>query len=590
MEQPHFSLNMARILDCLIVGAGPSGLTTANILSKENIDFLIIEKGAYLYERKPELPVDIVTGIGGGGLYSDGKLSFFPSGSNLYRLRSDLIEESYNRLGSILDKFSVKIPSFNKKWLLSQNETFSNGVHNKQYESVVLSEATLTNLGFYLYDQIGKERFLVRHTVTRIERHNNIYHVHIKDQGGKPSVLKCRNIVYSGGKFGSLNLSSTIGQQNLTFKKFEVGVRIETNHENFDFKTLDQTDLKLLFKQQDDPDIEFRTFCFCRNGYIVHGKFDEIDSFNGVSNKSAHSKTNFGINLRITKESVYSIHQKSFDRLSKSQAIIKQPLKDFLEHPNENWDSNIYSLFKECLQTHFPQLSTSDAEITGPSFEYFGYYPVLNSELKLPESNFWVTGDSTGEFRGLLPGLVSGFIAGESLVRKLKTERNKLNDLVRIKPSLTTKTTTIFTAQSKKFFYCKDAVCEFVFKEGCIPMNPFQVFGYFLGDRVDRDLVRKGNNELIGRCDELWVFGPIADGVLFEISRAYELKMPVRFFTVETYAGQIEEIVDTSKLIFEPEVHAQIGKEKLIKFIERSYEGEVKRKTQLSIFDGIPKK
>ncbi len=581
---------MAKILDCLIVGAGPSGLTAGCVLAKENIDFLIVDRGEYLYERKSEIPLDIVTGIGGGGLYSDGKLSFFPSGSKLYNLNPVLLEESYNNLRSILEIFSVKIPSFNKQWLEPQSEAFSEELYNKNYESVVLSESVLSNLGFYLYDQIGKEKFLVRNTVTNIERENYIYHVHIKDRDNKHSVIKSRSIIYSGGKFGSLSLSNVIGEQNLMFKKFEVGVRIETNHENFDFKTLDQTDLKLLIKKQGETDIEFRTFCFCRNGYIVHGKFDEINSFNGVSNKLSYSKTNFGINLRIKKESVFLQYQKSLEGLRKSQSIINQPLQVFLETPNENWDPYIYDLFKECLQTHFPQLSNSNAEITGPSFEYFGYYPILNDELKLIESNFWVTGDSTGDFRGLIPSLISGFVASKSLTNKLKDERNKLNDLVRIKPSLTTKTTTVFTAQSKKFFYCKDAICEFVFKEGGIPLNPFQVFGYFLGDRVDRDLVRKGNNELIGRCDELWVFGPIADGVLFEISRAYELKLPVRFFTVETYAGQIEEIIDSAKLIFEPEVHAQIGKEKLIKFIERSYEGEIKRKTQLSIFDGIPKK
>ena len=116
------------------------------------------------------------------------------------------------------------------------------------------------------------------------------------------------------------------------------------------------------------------------------------------------------------------------------------------------------------------------------------------------------------------------------------------------------KNKTIFAAQSKKVFYCKDAICEFIFKELCIPINPFQVFGYFLNDRVDRNLVRNGNNELISRCDELWVFGPIADGVLFEISIAFQLKIPVRFFTVGSLQFEIREITDITKLVFEPEV------------------------------------
>ena len=56
-----------------------------------------------------------------------------------------------------------------------------------------------------------------------------------------------------------------------------------------------------------------------------------------------------------------------------------------------------------------------------------------------------------------------------------------------------------------------------------LPLNPFRVFEYFLGDRVDRELVRQANNNLISRSDELWVFGDhIADGVFFEIRYAQE--------------------------------------------------------------------
>jgi hypothetical protein len=113
----------------------------------------------------------------------------------------------------------------------------------------------------------------------------------------------------------------------------------------------------------------------------------------------------------------------------------------------------------------------------------------------------------------------------------------------------------VFTAQSKKYFYCRDAVCQFVFSRGCVPVNPFRVFEYFLGDRVDRDLVRKGNNNLIRIVDELWVFGDtIADGVLAEIRYARKLGKPVRYFTIHNLADKITELEATS-LSFEKEVY-----------------------------------
>lgn len=124
--------------------------------------------------------------------------------------------------------------------------------------------------------------------------------------------------------------------------------------------------------------------------------------------------------------------------------------------------------------------------------------------------------------------------------------------------SLTDRLPVIFTAQSKAYFYCRDAVCEYVFQNDGIPLNPFRVFEYFLGDRVPRDVVRQGNNNLIRISDELWVFGHlIADGVLFEIKYAQGLGKPIRFFTIENRAAAIKEI-QINQLKFEPEVHSRL--------------------------------
>jgi len=113
----------------------------------------------------------------------------------------------------------------------------------------------------------------------------------------------------------------------------------------------------------------------------------------------------------------------------------------------------------------------------------------------------------------------------------------------------------VYTAQSKVYFYCRDAVCEYVFSRQAVPLNPFRVFEYFLHDKVDRDLVRQGNNNLLRIVDELWVFGQtIADGVLFEILLAKELGKPIRYFTIDNRAEMIKEI-EPEDLRFEREVY-----------------------------------
>lgn len=112
----------------------------------------------------------------------------------------------------------------------------------------------------------------------------------------------------------------------------------------------------------------------------------------------------------------------------------------------------------------------------------------------------------------------------------------------------------VYTAQSKQYFYCRDAVCQFVFERQAIPLNPFRMFDYFLGDRVERDDIRAANNAVISRCDEVWVFGDtLADGVLLEIALAAQKGKPIRYFTINNSADRIEELSPES-LRFEAEV------------------------------------
>ena len=99
----------------------------------------------------------------------------------------------------------------------------------------------------------------------------------------------------------------------------------------------------------------------------------------------------------------------------------------------------------------------------------------------------------------------------------------------------------VFTAMSKLFFYYRMFISKFCLEQGVVPINSFMSFDYFMLDSVDRSLVHTGNNNLIKRSDELWVFGPISHGVLVEITWAKQLKKPIKFFRINKQL-QIEEI------------------------------------------------
>ncbi len=101
----------------------------------------------------------------------------------------------------------------------------------------------------------------------------------------------------------------------------------------------------------------------------------------------------------------------------------------------------------------------------------------------------------------------------------------------------------IYTAMSKHLFYFRMFISAFVLENGGVPLNPFMIFDYFLLDVVDRDVVREGNNNLVKRSDEMWVFGPVSDGVLAEIKIAKEQGKPVKYFVIE----KSQTIVESTK-------------------------------------------
>ena len=90
----------------------------------------------------------------------------------------------------------------------------------------------------------------------------------------------------------------------------------------------------------------------------------------------------------------------------------------------------------------------------------------------------------------------------------------------------------VYTAISKKLFYFRMHISKFALEKNCVPINPFMIHEYFMLDTIDRDKIRKSNNTLVEKADELWVFGQISDGVLAEIKLAKQKNKPVKYFTI----------------------------------------------------------
>ena len=106
----------------------------------------------------------------------------------------------------------------------------------------------------------------------------------------------------------------------------------------------------------------------------------------------------------------------------------------------------------------------------------------------------------------------------------------------------------VFTAHSSSLSHCSNFICKYVFEKGCIPINLFNLYGYFLYGLTDRKKIFEANNVILKKCDELWVFGKIVEGVKIEIDIAKQVGIPVKFFdVVPSNDGEIIKIEESSE-------------------------------------------
>jgi hypothetical protein len=90
----------------------------------------------------------------------------------------------------------------------------------------------------------------------------------------------------------------------------------------------------------------------------------------------------------------------------------------------------------------------------------------------------------------------------------------------------------IYIAISNRNFYWRMQITKFVLDEGYVPINPFMLFDYYLLHTVPKVVVREAINNLLSRCDEVWVFGRLSLGVKVQVGIAKRLRKPMRFYDI----------------------------------------------------------
>lgn len=76
--------------------------------------------------------------------------------------------------------------------------------------------------------------------------------------------------------------------------------------------------------------------------------------------------------------------------------------------------------------------------------------------------------------------------------------------------------------------------CRFAVDKGAIPLAPHLLFPQFMSDRTERERALFMDIVLMGKCEQLWVFGEErSPGMQAEIDKAKKRHMQIRYFTEE---------------------------------------------------------
>lgn len=98
----------------------------------------------------------------------------------------------------------------------------------------------------------------------------------------------------------------------------------------------------------------------------------------------------------------------------------------------------------------------------------------------------------------------------------------------------------VYTAISKHYFCYRVLITKYAIEKKCSPFNPFMSFDFAMHGLCSKGDVITANNSMLKASNEVWVFGPVSDGVLAEIIIARRLSIPVRYFEFDKKWNVIE--------------------------------------------------
>ncbi len=459
--------------DVVIIGAGPAGLFSAYELIEKNkkLKIALIDKGHRADTRMCPMKVNggkcmncpvcqIMSGFGGAGTFSDGKLNFIPKlgKSDLFKYMSE--SEAYQIIDDteeIFTKFKMDsdvYPSNQEEAKAIQREVTKTGARLLLIKQKHLGSDKLPlyikEFTDYLEDK-GVDIYANYNVLDIVTKSKTEYEI---VNEGKESFI-AKKVIVAPGRTGAKWVQELADKYNIpyTSQSIEIGVRVETRKEILEDITNVIYDPTIFIKTDTYGD-EIRTFCTNPGGFVTKENYEGYICVNGHSLKETKSNnSNFAFiskvnlthpvtNTRLYGESIARIA----NVLGDSKPII-QTLKDLKQGRRSEWHridkGFVEPTLKDCvagdlalvlphriitnileglqkLDKIIPGVNNDETLLYGPEIKFFSNEIDTNKKFKLEDYDIYFIGDGAGKAGNIVTAAATGLIAARDILDSLK--------------------------------------------------------------------------------------------------------------------------------------------------------------------------
>ena len=454
--------------DVVVVGEGPAGIFSAlELADNADLNIVMLDVGPDIDERKCPAsrgygcvncdPCNLLSGWGGAGAWSDGKLTLSPEvGGWLDRYVG---KEELEQLLDYVDKIYLKFGASNRLYGTDQDR-IQEIERKAAFAGLRLVNQKLRHLGTEKCSEVlrkmkdyldGKAEIRNRVEVASILTKDREA-VGVKTKDGEE--IQGEYLVVAPGRSGAewLNLEAhTLGLKTLN-NPVDVGVRVEVKASVMEELTDALYEPKFIYFSNSFDD-QVRTFCVNPYGEIITESYNGILTVNGQSYSERKTEnTNFAILVTTSftepfKEPIaYGKYLARLTNLLSGNVMVQRygDLKAGRRSTPERIERSIVvpSLktatpgdlsfvlpyryladireMLEALDKIAPGVASGHTLLYGTEVKFYSSRLELSNCLETRVKNLFTIGDGAGVTRGLVQASVSGVIVGREVIKREK--------------------------------------------------------------------------------------------------------------------------------------------------------------------------